>query len=693
MRNALARVPLLPTSTGGFVAAHHAKLSRSGELTKVFEPDQLETLFGIEGVRWLSPALTAIRFPALHQILVGKRRSQPGLFQKAEWASEPLATDIEVTPESLVPRLTAEFLRAQSDEWLKRLMRYVAKGNVFAFHEIPIVRLESGKQVVPIAKDGQPNAYVPSRGGLAPVLKGLPMVKASMLDEEDIVEFLQDDLEIGSPDYADYALRRVLPRYQRDDVSVESSQWKNHFQAVVLGLATDSIEKRNRLTEALRATKFLIGVASSDATDLALVMPSELYFQSPEVEEYFAGSEDIFFTTPSAYGPTDYATLEYLGVASQPRSLRRPKDERGNVSITHWHGWHRRGLRGFDPDWRVEGLESALANPTVVRSRVIWKVLLKDSTCIRGEIESSSRQSFENASRKESISDAGRLLIESAWLPRQDNTFARPNQIGLEELPNGFDKTSDQAQALADKLGMKKSAEQIALSILTRGDERKRRVAEYLMNASEDDWEKVEKLIPKQRDIPEFKSFREGVRDLHRLASEGSVEPRGPSEPVMNPGRYVKIAADSVQKAKDAHGTSSRIISFSVARESSSNKLAREFLEQEYQGRCQIAGYTFRKRSGGNYFVVVSLVSRLNAEYLNDAGNMLCLSADMAAQFMHADFAWIDSVEEKIRGFKATNEGGDEVMRQIRVRIAGRNLTVTWSERHFLRLVALWNAA
>jgi hypothetical protein len=72
---------------------------------------------------------------------------------------------------------------------------------------------------------------------------------------------------------------------------------------------------------------------------------------------------------------------------------------------------------------------------------------------------------------------------------------------------------------------------------------------------------------------------------------------------------------------------------------------------------------------------------------------MPCLCADVAAQFMYAEFAWLDSVEEKILGFKAEKEGGTEEMRKISARVAGKALTITWSERHFLRLCALWSAA
>lgn len=692
VRDALQRLPLLPTSTNGFVSARQAKMARGAELTKVIDTEQLETLFGIEGVRWLNPALTSARYPALYQLLAGRRRSQPGYFQKAEWASEPLADDMEVSAESIAPRLTVEFLKAQGDEWLMRFMSYVAKSSIYAFHSIPIVRLESGEHVVPKGKDGQPNAYLPPQDG-AVELNGLPMVKASLLTKQDVVDFLKDDLDLGPPDLADLALTKILPKYRKAGKEVSFARWKKDFRIVVSGLATDSYEKKGRLLEAIRTTAFLIGVPSSNRHDLKHVKPCQLYLSSPEVDEYFAGDETFYITPSDFYEQGDSEALVSMGVARMPRVERGIKDYHRHVSIAHWHGSHKRGLDGFDPEWEIEGLAGALRNPTPVRCKLIWRLLLSDSSCIRGVVESSTRQSFENPKREERISATGRLLMETPWLPGESGAFVRPCDIPLDELPPGFEKTSTEARALAEKLGMKKSEEQEAIAVLARGDARKRKIAEYLMKASDDVMEKFEKLIPKQREFPEFKSFKEGIQSLHRVAVGNAAEGRGEAAPVSNPERYRKTAEDAVREAVTTHRTSPRVVTFSVARDLSSNKLARDLLEQEYQGRCQVTGETFPKRTGGNYFEALSLVGRLDAEHLNDAGNMLCLCADVAAQFMYAEFAWLDSVEEKILGFKAEKEGGTEAMRKISARVAGKTLTITWSERHFLRLCALWNAA
>lgn len=693
VRGALQNLPLLPTSTNGYVAACQAKLTRV-EMTKVFDNEQLETLFGIKGVRWLNPLLTGARYPALYHLVVGKRRSPSAYFQKAEWASEPLAADIEVNYDSMVPLLTSDFFEAQSDQWLIRFMTYVSKGDIYAFHDIPIVRLEDGRHVTPFDKKGEPNAYLPPKVDSVEI-NVLPMVKVSLLSDTTILEFLEYELNLERPDLADFALKDILPRYRKLETKHNVASWKNDFRIVVSGLTTDSFEKRARLMSAIKTTPIFMGVLASNLNELQLVKPHKLYISSAEVDDYFLGNDEFLITPADCYESTDFDALVTMGVARLPRVFRKAKENRGYVHLLSSHGWHKRGLDGFDPNWVIEGLTHALQRPTVARSKLIWKLLLADFSCIRGIVEMSTQQSYGNSRREESISKTGNLLIETAWLASADDEFFKPCDISLEQLPSGFETTSTDARSLADRLGMKKSDEQDAIATLSRGDPMKRMVAEFIMNASGDAVNQLVKLISKQKIPVEVKSFKEGVQSFHRTAVDSVTEKGSGSDgpwAATNPERYLKAAEDDVRETVKIHLTKSNLATFSLVRDSTSNKPARDFLEQEYQGRCQVTGQTFRKRTGGNYFEALVLVDRLDVEPLNNPGNMLCLCADVAAQFKFAEFSWIDSVEDKINAFKAEKNGGTEVMRQICVLVDGKRLTITWSERHFLRLCALWNA-
>ncbi len=138
------------------------------------------------------------------------------------------------------------------------------------------------------------------------------------------------------------------------------------------------------------------------------------------------------------------------------------------------------------------------------------------------------------------------------------------------------------------------------------------------------------------------------------------------------------------------------IVTFAPVRMHPSNSDARKFLYSEYQGRCQLTAHTFLKASANtegeaeNYFEACALLSYSNADYLNDAGNMLCVSADTMAKFKHASVKWVDDLEEVIERFHI---GNSEDSATARILLAGEEVRITWSERHFLRLIALWNKA
>src|SRR5262249_55872248 len=149
--------------------------------------------------------------------------------------------------------------------------------------------------------------------------------------------------------------------------------------------------------------------------------------------------------------------------------------------------------------------------------------------------------------------------------------------------------------------------------------------------------------MPTQKSI---KPFKEAIRSLNRSTSSIPIEDGGPTErTIKNPDRYSGKLKEQLQQRLLS---SARHPRFAVARERDDTKEAREFLYQEYDGRCQVTGETFRKSNGRNYFVAVSLASFAGADYLNDPGNMLCLSAETAARFLYGDFEWADDVEEKI---------------------------------------------
>jgi len=689
VRDVLANQPFLPTASRGFTSGLQAKLARGAEQTKVFGPSQLEQLFASPGLKWLDQELTQNNYPDLHRFLVGKKKSS----YAAEWLAPPLAPDIEVTAEQIAKRINAEFMSQQSDQWVIRFYEYLSGSSVqWNFVDRPIIRLEGDIHVTPKDENETPNAFLPADDEDDTVY-GLPLVKRSLVQRDDIREFLKEDIGLTPPDLADLVINKILPKYALEEETIETETCLKDFRKIRQALQTDSVEKKNRLLSTLSNAMIVMTVQQSDETTIRRIKPSEAYCDSEEIKVFFDGAEQTYFLAPGKYDDEDNRLLLELGVVEIPRVKKRLQNYNGYVMIRHYHGWHKRGLDGFDPEWEMDGAENVIKAPSQIRSQLLWKYLLPHAACIQGIVEESSRQTFENAKPVHVMSGLGNLLINSAWLPDKQGCFHKPVDLGLGDLPDGFEKISIRAKELAEKLGMLKSEEQQALAVLTKGDARKKRIAEYLLNASDDALDKFDKLIPKEKKPTEFKTFKEGLSAVYRQQRQPQDDIPALIGSVGNPGRYQSSLDAETKESVTESQHRAQVIQFGLVRNSSVNDNARAFLYELYQGKCQVSGQTFVQANGKQYFEAVTLVSRLDAEHLNNPGNMLCLSADTAAKFMYGNFEWLENIEAKIQQFMAEKDGGTEQHRKIRIRLAGNEVTITWTEQHFMRMISLWNNA
>ena len=61
--------------------------------------------------------------------------------------------------------------------------------------------------------------------------------------------------------------------------------------------------------------------------------------------------------------------------------------ESDDIRLANQGRYYRRGLKGFDPGIQVDGLEHALMNPSVEKSKIIWEhIVVPYNHCIKGKI-------------------------------------------------------------------------------------------------------------------------------------------------------------------------------------------------------------------------------------------------------------------------------------------------------------------
>ena len=436
-RATLEGAAMIPAADGGYRAARQLKLASEAEVRDLLPPDLLSQLYGEDGaISFAAAAISEIRTPALWRYL----REDAGLD--------------EVTPEAVVARLTAGFLAGRSDDWIVGFYRFLYRHPALwqepahadevtaPARSRPIIRLEDGTQVVPFDARGRPAAYLPG-----PAETEFATVRRNVAADPDARQFLTA-IGFSEPDIVAEVLDHVLPRYHDADTGkLDAAQHDADIELVARALDGASLASREELVARLRQTTFLVGENAATG-EQRLMRPGDLYQRTKALESYFDGNPEIWLAA-DGYGPW-LTQLRRMGVRDAVSTAARPADELGYVTIADEFARHERGVAGFDPSARIDGLEHALRNPTATRSEFVWNMLLVPGKhLIAGVVEKSHRMEFADSQREHLLSPIGEAARDAAWLPAADGTFRRPADIAAADLPLPFQRDDVLAEALA----------------------------------------------------------------------------------------------------------------------------------------------------------------------------------------------------------------------------------------------------
>lgn len=704
---------LLPTDDETFVKATCAKLARGSELRSLLNQDQLRFLFqSPHALNWLSAEITPDLTPNLRLYLMEQLKIE------------------EVRPEKFVELLTDDFLEKQDDIWIINFYSFLGKDRTNLWkkpdailRKRKIIRLEDNSHVIPFKSDGTPNAYLSLS-----TETNFPTVKKTISEAESAAEFLKQ-LGIITPDLFAEIIEFILPKYAEERVVLDITENTDDLRKIKRVLAEPYHGNSASSLSKLRILLGKLGLAqledyfsskaesgklipvllqhlvlpsirilkASNGSTTIFSAPKDIYTNNDELRHYFLDNNEAWFIC-SDYPDEIESLSRELGINELPKVKKRDADKNGFVKISESHGHHRRGLEGFDPDIKIDGLEHAITNITLRKSEYVWNnIALKHWSCIKGIIEKSSKKTYENSKKDPQNSAFGRLLVNSEWLPSPKGGFSKPNTISLTDLPGGFEKDTPNAKSLSIVIGMKQPEREQAIEIVTGGDRDLKRLIEHYQSAPEGERKKMLKSIPQEGPPEPAPSFKNALISLGRM-QRGKIEnDNTPPAPVSNPERYQGKLNEDVSGGVQEHLLTPRKITFSPVRNDFSNAEARRFLYEEYKGHCQITETTFPKASrkvdgtAENYFEACALTSYSNANYLNNAGNMLCVSADTMAKLKYASVELLEDFETAIRNFKESGETAQCV--SLKIRLAGEDNCIKWSQRHFMRLVALYEEA
>lgn len=702
---------ILPSSTEGhYISAKEARLAGSSDLRKLLSESQLSMLVD-EPASWVSEEITE------------KSRQTSDLYR---YLKDILGID-EIDPEAFVRKISINFLEKQDDIWMSRLYAFfdgqkaLVRNNFLS--KKAIIRLEDNRHVLPFSGDNYPNAYLPV---IEDNSLSFPTVKRAILrnslTKNDAISFLRS-LGIIEPDWVAIVTQGILPKYRSPNPQVNSDEHKEDLGKILKafdevskispnGFGSNSLRNQKRqeqFIDELKKTSFLIASNSARPTQRKFLPPARIYSRDPNLEIYFKENPNIWFLDES----DEYAKLlEKLGIQKDVKITLRKTSSEGYVLFKEERGNYQRGVAGFDKNFIIDGLEFALKNPSIVKSAYIWNYLLRNKrhiACIQGTIEKSSTKTFRKTEppiKSESIS--GRQLTSNCWLPNKSGDFFLPNKLSLDDLPSDFITDDDLARQLANKLGMMPSLNVTEVMQKLPKKYREKVKPEHLDYIYKHP-EEIEKLI--QQDLAkgladkdsDIKDDQDNSVDSinYKAAFQNTFSKPGlnpsfpspsPSTPVSDPEARAKKIEGEIKSEKSDESNLIRFKQVTSKIWDKKDNAIRQFLLEEYSGKCQVCKYTFQKRDGSFYFEGVYIVSYTKASWIDRAGNVLCLCANCCAKFKHGSVKIEGNIFDEIDRFVPHAKGGSQ-SHEIPLRLCGDLVSLTFTERHIIETQALLKAS
>ena len=448
----------------------------------------------------------------------------------------------------------------------------------------------------------------------------------------------------------------ILPKYKAGDRAFDEQEYRADLQWIFKAFKALTVP-------VLKDTPWVACIHASNN------MPNEIVWKKPNLtiyernndfETWFSGliNVDAYFLHTSVKDEV-FEQEQLKNLVKPLNELTKNLEAFTLEPVILWDDWrdHKHGIKGFRPDAEIMFLKEVLEVWNIERFKIFWGILLNSPRIICGETQqAASKAKLNYAGKKREYTSVGNLCRETNCIPDKQGNWHKPKELCLHDLPDEFDTESVYAKDIAEKLGMKKTEVQEAINIIAGDDPIKVARINRFLSASDEEQEKMCDTIPQEippQPAPPFKGGLENLFRPQRCSSSTSTTDKS-TYPLNNPERYQNKINQEIDEKITLHETTLQTIRFSLVRESSSNQKARDFLYEEYQGKCQITGNTFLKASANadNYFEACALLSYSNADYLNDVGNMLCVSADTMAKLKNASFEWLDDLAPIIEHFK-----------------------------------------
>ena len=334
----------------------------------------------------------------------------------------------------------------------------------------------------------------------------------------------------------------------------------------------------------------------------------------------------------------------------------------------------------------VERLDEIHIKELYQESLLLWNMVVMDKN-INHHIARYKANARQNITEYEST--AAYFLRRKAWIPNKNGEFKRPCDMTKEDLPAEFIYTENA----------------VFLKNLGFGDPSKgpNDMAAILKNAglkiskTDEQW-----FCMSEEEKAEFLAFREAKRERERklLSLEEALERENHEQEgfedfddygrdigLKNPTKRQKKLEEDFEKSllgnQKVHKT------WRYVAPAKSSALEKQFVKEQYHGKCQICDKSIRKFNGDVYFEAINIIntSLLDDKYKNllQAGwNTLSLCPNCAAEYRHCAKNLSD-FEQQVQNVSNETLQRNSLI-DIYISLKGQAISIKFTPRHLLAL-------
>ncbi len=511
---------LLPAKGDTFAQKENAYWAVSPDLTELFSNEQLSSLVGTKNAKWVFSSISRTESTEIRDYIDG---GSDRTWEKREPNLIKANLDFENKIANLI---TAEFINEQSNEWLHKFYEYLSERKSYQdkFKTKAIFKDLNGNAVSAFEQNGKelhPILFLPSEYSDSPYIHIHPQLLENKKSKEFIEQF-----GIKLPSLKDEIYNNILPQYKNDgEIDTET-----HFQKFFKYYKDECPQNEIGSFIELIKDKEFVTYKTKKEDKTYRGQANQIYYPYDDLLKYFESKPDTKFLDLDDYNnfinETDREHLKTfllkIGVSGLPRLLKveiTDWQERTNIKDEYQNGL-KYGTHGYSNqgtfDKIIDGCKEFIENINEEKSKLLWNLLLKltrlhnDSNTTLGSKLIGEHKYFYYSQQYQKFESSVLRLIKSAkWLLNSSREFVAPNQITIDELPEEYEKQSNQAKHLIELLKFK------PLVVLTEEEEKLRFLEENNIDLDE---------------LRKFKEWKEQQNNSRPISSTGTANPDNASE-------------------------------------------------------------------------------------------------------------------------------------------------------------------